>query len=172
LVSAASLGDPRKRGQLLLEGFALLRERLPEAQLEIVRTPDPHLSPIELELPEGARWIEPASTGELAAAYGRAHASVLAARDEAFGLVLVESLAAGTPAVAAASGACGEIVDRDGVGALFEGESAEALAAALATGLELGADPATAARCRGRAADFDWDRVADRYEETYADAAG
>ncbi|HEX6116160.1 MAG TPA: glycosyltransferase family 4 protein [Solirubrobacterales bacterium] len=172
LLSAASLGDPRKRGELLLDGFRILRERVPDARLEVARTPDPHLSPYRFELPEGASWIEPGSTAELARAYAGAHASVLAARDEAFGLVLVESLAAGTPAVAAASGASGEILDRDGIGARFEGDSPDALAGALARGLELGADPETAARCRDRAAEFDWDRVADLYEDAYEEARG
>lgn len=170
LVSVASLGDPRKRGQLLLDGFRVLRERVPNARLSVVRTPDPFLSPYELDLPEGARWIEPTSTAEIAAAYAGAHASVLTARDEAFGLVLVESLAAGTPVVAADSGACSEILDRDGIGALFEGDSPEAVADALAEGLELGRDPAIESRCRARATDFDWGRVADLYESAYAEA--
>jgi glycosyltransferase involved in cell wall biosynthesis len=172
LLSAASLGDPRKRGRLLLDGFRLLRERVPDARLDVVRTPDPHLSPVELELPEGARWIEPGSTDALARAYARAHASALTARDEAFGLVLVESLAAGTPVVAADSGASREILNGDGLGSLFEGEDPAAVAEALAAGLELGADAATAERCRARGGEFDWDHVADLYERAYDDAAG
>ena len=57
----------------------------------------------------------------------RASATVLPADDEAFGLVLVESLAAGTPVVAARSGACPEIVDDPRVGRLFEPGDAEDL---------------------------------------------
>jgi glycosyltransferase involved in cell wall biosynthesis len=172
LFSAASLGDPRKRGALLLDGFRALRERVPGARLEIVRTPDPHLSPYEFELPEGAAWIEVDSTAALAAAYARAHASVLAAEDEAFGLVLVESLAAGTPAVASASGATGEILDRPEVGVRFEEDTPAALAGAMQRGLALGSEAGAAAACRERAAEFDWERVADRYEAAYERALG
>jgi glycosyltransferase involved in cell wall biosynthesis len=167
LISAASIGDPRKRGALMLDAFGRLRERHPELRLEVARTADPHLSPYSFELPDGARWIEPDSTEALARAYSRASASVLAARDEAFGLVLVESLAAGTPVAAARSGSCPEIVDSPEVGSLFDGDDPEALAAAMDEALEAGGRAETAAACRTRAAEYDWGRVVERYEAVY-----
>jgi glycosyltransferase involved in cell wall biosynthesis len=170
LVCAASIGDPRKRGAMLLEAFAALRERIPAARLEVIRTPDPLLSPFSLSLPEGARWIEVRSTEELASAYARAWASVLTSLDEPFGLVLVESLAAGTPVVAADSGASSEIVTDDRIGRLFEAEDGGDLVRALGEALELGSDGATASGCRERALEFDWSRVVERYEATYAAA--
>jgi glycosyltransferase involved in cell wall biosynthesis len=170
LFSAASIGDPRKRGALLLEAFRRLRERRPDARLTVARTRDPHLSPYSFELPEGAEWFESRSTEELARAYARALASVLAAEDEPFGLVLVESLAAGTPVVAARSGSCPEIVDSPRLGALFAGDDPETLASAMHEGLELGGRAETAAACRERAAAFDWTRVVERYEAVYRDA--
>jgi len=167
LICAASIGDPRKRGGLMLDAFRLLRKRRPDVQLEVTRTADPHLSPYSFELPAGARWIEPGSTEDLAHAYARASASVLAARDEPFGLVLVESLAAGTPVAAARSGSCPEILDRPQLGALFDGDDPEALAAAMDEALELGGQEGTAAACRERAMEYDWSRVVERYQAVY-----
>ena len=93
---------------------------------------------------------------------------MLPADDEAFGLVLVESLAAGTPVVAARSGACPDIVDDPRVGRLFEPGDAADLARAIGEALELAADAETAAACREHARRWDWSRVVERYEELYA----
>lgn len=172
LLCAASLGDPRKRGELLLAAFRALRERRPDARLLLVRTPDPFMSPLSMKLPEGARWIEAQRTDALARAYASAWASVLPAPDEAFGLVLVESLAAGTPVVAARSGACPEIVRSGAVGRLFEPDDERDLARAMDEALELGSRVETAEACRAEAAGHDWSTVADRYEELYAEVLG
>jgi glycosyltransferase involved in cell wall biosynthesis len=168
LACAASVGDPRKRGSLMFEAFNHLRERRPDVCLEVTRTPDPHMSPYSFELPDGASWIEPASTDALARAYSRASASVLAARDEPFGLVLVESLAAGTPVAAARSGSCPEIIDSPRVGALFDGEDPAALAEAMEIALTLGGRKETRDACRERAREYDWWRVVERYEAVYS----
>ena len=75
--------------------------------------------------------------------------------DEAFGLVLVESLAAGTPVVAARSGACPEIVTDDLIGRLFEPDAADdperwtdmgiIAGAGLVAGLPAGQSPTSSA---------------------------
>ena len=111
-------------------------------------------------------------TAALAAAYRSASATVLPSDDEAFGLVLIESLAAGTPVVAARSGACPEIVDDVRVGRLFEPGDPADLARALAEAIELASDPATAETCREHARRWDWARVVERYEAFYAAALG
>lgn len=172
MICAASLGDPRKRGGLLLSAFRALRERRPDARLLLVRAPDPFMSPLRFELPEGAEWIEAEGTEALARAYARSWASVLPAPDEAFGLVLVESLAAGTPAVAARSGACPEIVRSGAVGRLFEPDDEEGLAVAMEEALELGSRAETVQACRTEAARHDWSVVVDRYEELYRAVVG
>jgi glycosyltransferase involved in cell wall biosynthesis len=172
LICAASLGDPRKRGSLLFDAFGRLRRERPDVRLELVRTPDPVMSTTVEELPPGAQWVDGDDTGELASRYATAWASVLPSVDEAFGLVLVESLAAGTPAVAARSGACPEILDSERVGRLFDADDPAALASAMSEALDLSADPATVAACREHAARFDWSRVVEEYERVYEAAAG
>ena len=171
LFCAASLGDPRKRADTLFAGFTALRDRRPQARLLVARSRDPVMSPEPVTLPGGAEWIEVDRTADLARAYASAWASVLPAEHEAFGLVLVESLAAGTPVVAARSGACPEIVAGDEIGRLFEPGDAGDLARALDEALELAGDAGTAAACRRRARDFDWPRVVRRYRELYEEVA-
>jgi glycosyltransferase involved in cell wall biosynthesis len=172
LICAASLGDPRKRGPLLFEAFRRLRSERPEVRLQLVRTADPVLSGEVGTLPPGAEWVEGDNTARLAELYASAWASVLPSVDEAFGLVLIESLAAGTPAVAAGSGACPDILRIPDVGRLFTPDDPEALKQALAAALELAREPTTAATCRAEAARFDWSQVTDRYEEVYEAVAG
>ena len=104
---------------------------------------------------------------QMPALYARASALVLASLptrtwEEQFGMVLIEALAAGTPVVAAASGAIPEVLD--GAGRLFEPGDWLGLAKALA---EL--PPAG-----GQAADrpglerYSIDAAAARYREVYA----
>ena len=73
--------------------------------------------------------------------------TVLTSQAEAFGLVLVESLACGTPVVASTDGAGPEIVDRPGIGALFDVPEPDAVATTLLGAIDL-PDPAAACRAR------------------------
>jgi glycosyltransferase involved in cell wall biosynthesis len=174
LLCAASLGDPRKRAQLLFDAFRRLRERVPDVRLHVVATRDPVLSRRPVELPDGAEVVDPEANGRgdgLPLLYAGATASVLPAVGEAQGLVLLESLAAGTPAVAARSGAAPEALDSDRVGVLFEPDDEDSLVEALERGLDLAADPANAAACRARAAEFDWSQRIGPYEDLLQEVA-
>jgi phosphatidylinositol alpha-mannosyltransferase len=170
LICAASLNDPRKNGELLMSAFAKLREGRPEARLLLAGRRDPIKRDVPLGLPEGAHAIDGDLTETLARAYASSWASVLAAADEAFGLVLVESLASGTPAVAARSGGPPEIID-DAVGRLFDPGDRGDLVRAMDEALDLATRPDTAESCRRRATDFDWSRVLPRYEALYRQVA-
>jgi glycosyltransferase involved in cell wall biosynthesis len=175
IVCAASLGDPRKRAALLFDAFERLRRHRPEARLRVFETRDPVLSAGgRPPLPEGAEELRATSDpAELAAIYRSSWVSVLPAVEEAFGLVLTESLAAGTPVVADRSGAGPEILDgAEGVGRLFEPDDPEDLARAMSEALELAAVPETVERCRRRAGDFDWSRLEGEWDRIYATAGG
>ena len=167
VLCAASLNDSRKRGAVLMEAFELLRAERPAARLVLAGLDDPTQGPEAIRLPEGAVLAPVTDSAQLARAYAGAAVSVLPSVYEAFGLVLVESLAAGTPAVAARSGACPEVLDDERVGRLFEPDDPADLARALGEALDLAADPETAERCRAHAARWHWDRILPRYVELY-----
>jgi len=100
--------------------------------------------------------------------YRDATVTVLPSRYEAFGLVVVESLAAGTPVVVGPSGAPREIVGPD-VGVVAEALDPRPLADALERALALAGAPGTVDACRTVAERFDWDlAIAPLLEELYA----
>ncbi|MGI8802691.1 MAG: glycosyltransferase family 4 protein [Solirubrobacteraceae bacterium] len=163
IVCAAAVEQPRKRVGLLVEAFALVRAQWPEARLVLNRPRHPAPAPP----PPGVVFADLDDRTALAEAYGTAWVSALPSRDEAFGLVLAEALACGTPCVGSNAGGIPEVVDRPEIGRLFDGDEPASLAVALLEALELARDPATAAACRARAADFSTDRCTERYLELY-----
>jgi glycosyltransferase involved in cell wall biosynthesis len=102
-----------------------------------------------------------------AARYAEAWTTVLPSTFESFGMVLVESLACGTPIVVADHSAPPELA-RPGVGFVTEVGDPGSLAAGLLSALTLARDPSTSARCRAAAADYSWDRLAGHLEVLYA----
>jgi glycosyltransferase involved in cell wall biosynthesis len=168
LLCAASFTDPRKRVRLLLEAFGRLRETRPEARLLLADNPDPSIAGVRPHLPAGAEWTDLNAPGALAAAYRRAWGTVLPAVDEAQGMVVLESLASGTPVVAADSGAPPELLDgRAEIGRLFAPDDGAALARAMGEVLDLVGEPGTAEACRVRSADYGLEPVLDRHERLY-----
>jgi phosphatidylinositol alpha-mannosyltransferase len=174
IVCPSTLTEYRKRVPLLIEALALVRREHPRARLLLDRPRDERLAE-RFSAPEaGVELADMDSPGALASLYGSAWATALPSTGEAFGLVLVESLATGTPVVGRADGAFGEIVDRPEVGRPFAGDSPTDLARALLECFELTGDPATRDACRERAAAFSSRRTAEAYAALYAEvvAAG
>jgi glycosyltransferase involved in cell wall biosynthesis len=170
---AAMPDDARKRVGLLVSAFGEVRRQRPDARLVAIRPRDPAAVARHGLDGEGITLIDPVDDpSRLAPYYARAWVSALPAYREAFGLVLVEALACGTPVVGADHGAVPEVVDRDGIGVLFENGDARGVARALLEGLELAADPGTTARCRERAEGFSTTRLAAEYEALYLELLG
>jgi glycosyltransferase involved in cell wall biosynthesis len=165
IVCMADASVEAKRVPLLVEAFAVVRRERPGARLLLQAPLDPRLA--------AADGVEPVDPGgdraALADLYRSAWVSALPSWGEAFGLVLVEALACGTPVVGSDRGAIPEVVDRDSVGRLFEGDDPRAVATALLEALELATDPATPTACRARAADFSTDRMAEEYLRLYGE---
>ncbi|HEY5318038.1 MAG TPA: glycosyltransferase, partial [Solirubrobacteraceae bacterium] len=115
----------------------------------------------------GVEWVDLDDRSALARAYASAWAVALPATEEAFGLVLLEALACGTPVVGYDDGGISEIIDRPGIGRLIDRLDAGVLARALLEVMELSASPETVRRCRARAEELSVDRCTERYVALY-----
>jgi phosphatidylinositol alpha-mannosyltransferase len=166
---AADPDEPRKRVRLLVEAFAEVHRSRPEVELWLMPTSDPAIAGAP-----GVRIVDPGADREaLLRLYRSASVTVLPAAREAFGLVVVESLACGTPVVGMSDG--GAVPDT--LGAPISGEvnpcgyiadpEPNSLAVALLDGLDLGSLQRTAAACRRRAEGYSIERCAERYESLY-----
>lgn len=157
LLYSGVLDLPRKRVGDLLEAVAILARSEPEVQLWLTGPGDP--TALLAGAPAAARErteVLPLGTPDLAAVYGRAWATVLPSTYEAFGLVLLESLACGTPIVATDHSAPPELVAR-GTGVLAPPGDPAGLASACGEAIELARSTGIADRCRNQAEPYDWD---------------
>jgi glycosyltransferase involved in cell wall biosynthesis len=164
IVFAGSPAEPRKRLPLLLDAFGALRQRHPDARLQLAGRREPGF---DIALPDGVEWVDADRTQDMARTLAAAHVAVLPSTGEAFGLVLAEALAAGTPVVGTNAGALPEIVT-PAVGRLFEPDDRDSLVAALDEVLALNG---TRQACRARARQWDWGAIGPRYEALLARAA-
>jgi glycosyltransferase involved in cell wall biosynthesis len=110
----------------------------------------------------------------LAAGFREARIFALPSQYEAFGLVLLESLAQGTPVIASRVGGIPEFIEDGKAGRLIPPEDATALAGAFQ---ELWNDEATRARWGAYGRErvvprYQWDRVVDQLQGVYADVIG
>ena len=169
LLFAADASDPRKGLGAALAALDLLLERLPDARLLVAGPGDP--APALAAASERARAAtEVLGVGALDDVPGRYRAAtvtVLPSGYEAFGLVLVESLASGTPAVAYAEGGPTEILDDPRTGRTCTPGDPGALARALEQAIGLAADPSTPQRCADHARRWHWDAVGPQHEAVY-----
>jgi glycosyltransferase involved in cell wall biosynthesis len=136
-------------------------DRRPDARLQLLGGGDygwafDGLSAAEQATVEAATDHLGRHVGDVSSFYRDATVSVLPSRHEAFGVVLVESLASGTPVVCTNDGGMPEIAGGDDVGRIAE-ETPDSLATAILGAIELAADDRTPARCAERARSWDWD---------------
>jgi glycosyltransferase involved in cell wall biosynthesis len=160
-----------KRIGLLLDALALVRRDLPGVRLLVNRPGDAALAR-ELTRVDGVALVGLDDRDALVDAYRRAWVTALPSENEAFGLVLAESLACGTPGVAFAGEGPAEVVTSDEVGRIAPEPTPAALAAALLGALELAEDPGTTGRCRAAVAGLGVPEHTARTLALYAEALG
>lgn len=127
---------PKKRLELLLQAFWLVRETVPGAQLIIAGTGDARyierLRQLSADLGVAAhlRWAGHVTGPAKAELFEQAHAFVLPSINENFGLAPVEALAAGVPVVLTPGVAIHREVESRGAGVIAD-ETVAALAEAM-----------------------------------------
>jgi glycosyltransferase involved in cell wall biosynthesis len=163
----AAIEERRKRIDLVIQAFELLRRRWPELRLVLARPRDPAVARRAGAERPGIEVWDFGDHATLVRAYSRAWVTVLAAEEEAFGLVLVESLACGTPVVGRRGGGAAEIIDREEIGRLFDGDSPTVLADAIAAAIQLAEGQSTGAVCRQRAQRFSTQRTLEAHLNLY-----
>lgn len=125
----------------------------------------------ELGISSRVHFVGSVDRSRLAQLFKGAHAFAFPSRGEAFGIALLEAMAAGVASVAAAAGGVPELA-RDGENALVvQPDDAEALASALA---RLTSDEHLRQHLidggRATAVELAWSRVAGLYEDVYRSA--
>jgi glycosyltransferase involved in cell wall biosynthesis len=174
----ADAGDPRKCLDVLLAAFAIVLDAHPDARLVLGGSGG--TANAFATLPPATHDRVRVSTDDVGggdlvdvpARYGAATVTVLPSVDEAFGLVLVESLATGTPVVATNAGGPAEIVTNERIGRLAQPRDPQSFADAICAVIELAADPATPQICADHARRWDWQQsIGPLHESVYRSVA-
>jgi glycogen(starch) synthase len=167
---------PKKGFDLLLQAFALVRQRVPQARLTIAG-----------EGPERGRLCELARSLGLteevvfpglvtgpakAALFAQARVFVSSSRREPFGNATLEAMASGRPVVGTRVGGNIEMVEHGVSGLLVESEDPVSLATGMVCLLEDTDQAAAMGRAAWRRAKtFSWDGMVDHYEVLYRELA-
>jgi phosphatidyl-myo-inositol alpha-mannosyltransferase len=181
ILGVADFSQPRKGALVLARGFGIVKKHIPRAILQYCgNMPETTKNEILEALSESARndvqFLGVGTLAGLPAVYGQAAVTVLPSVHEPFGMVLIESLACGTPVVGSRDAGIPDIVEK-GTGVLFDPggnrhspANSQGLADAIVEALGLYGDPSLAERCRERARCFSWEELGPKLEDIYREA--
>jgi glycosyltransferase involved in cell wall biosynthesis len=162
LLDALAQLEPSRRRPVVLMGRDWGEQRSLEARAR------------SLGIERGVRFLgHVADEGEYRSILRGAHALVLPSEYEAFGLVLLEAMAAGTPIIATTVGGVPEVLDQGRAGRLVPYGDAGALAQALRAVDDDG--EGTGRRVRSateRVRAYDWSVATDRHRALYREILG
>jgi len=158
--------DPRKRIDVLATAVEQLLPSWPGLRLSIAAPPSPDVAArLHARLGPALELLDVASPSEMPAAYARAWVTCLPAVREAFGLVFIESLAAGTPAVGIRDGGVPEVLGEPAW--LAAPDDPADLAAALHRALTAQRESRLEDMCVELARPFDWSARGPAFEALY-----
>jgi len=178
ILGVGAFNERRKGCRVLMSAFVQLKAIVPEAILQYsgFMPDDVRKELLEMAGSEIAADVEFLGVGnidDLPRLYGQAAVTVLPSLFDVIGLVLIESLASGTPVVGTRHGGIPEVI-KDGIGCLFEPGSteieatnAQGLCEAILQVLQSYRDPGLPVRCRKFAENFGWDVVGPDYEALF-----
>jgi glycosyltransferase involved in cell wall biosynthesis len=160
ILFSGALSQPQKGLGDLLLATELLMDRYPDLQVWLSGpgSPDVVLAEATPRVREQVTLLPMGEPRGLARRYSDAWVTALPSVGDSFGMVLVESLASGTPIVVADDSAPPQLVTNT-TGAIAQVHDPPALALALEAGFHLALDPATQINCRNFARQFDWDEA-------------
>lgn len=179
IVCASALDDRRKGARLLAQAFDRLKRRRPEIRLQFAYPADDATCRqlAELVSPQWRADVEFLRERDeiLPRIFGEAAVCVLPSMWEPFGMVILEAMATGTPAVGTRDGAIPELISSPEIGRLFdpgvdstvEPTNVDGLVQALDEALDLSRNPETAMKCRAHAEKFSWAQLGPRFEELF-----
>jgi len=167
----AAIEDPRKGIAELLAAFSLVRRAHPSARLVLLRPSEPLAGRLEGKHPGLELAPQTRERSSLAALYRDAWVTALPSIAEAFGIVLIESLACGTPVTGSPHGGAREVIDMPATGRVAASLEPESLACSLLECIELCKTDGTPKACRGQAEHFSSGRMLTAYEGLYRELA-
>ncbi len=149
----------RKGGDLVVAAFEKAK-RLSSRPLRLI-VAGPHQWPLHGSIPEGVEFIGEASLGILREHMRNADVMVMPSRFEAFGIVFIEALAAGTPVIGRRAFAMPEFIKHGHNGMLIDHDDPSLLAEVMISVVE---NEIIARTCNSEANQvasyYSWDRVA------------
>jgi glycosyltransferase involved in cell wall biosynthesis len=158
---SADAATARKGLDRLLAAMALVLDERPDARVQISSPTDWTwaLEGLGAERDRVVQAVDALGAGrpeDVPVRYREATVTVLPSWGETFGMVLVESLASGTPVVCNDDGGMTSIVTDPAIGRVAPSEDPQALARAILDAIALAAQPGTPERCARHAAQWDW----------------
>lgn len=186
ILFASSLTDSKKGLPWLLQAFSYVRKRSPKARLQLAGPEewfrvedhfDRYLDPPELR--DAVEVLGAGTLESLSRLYSEAAVTVLPSLREPFGMVLIESLAAGTPVVGTRGGGpqeiitpeVGTLVDLDSLDEMTQQAKVAELGEAILRSIALNRNPDTAMACRERASLWSVETIGARTETYYGELA-
>lgn len=179
ILCTAALTVPWKNVSLLMKAFELFKKKIPGAVLQLSGQVDDRvardlINSVSPGIRDSIQILGVGEKNNLPGLYSKAAFTVLPSIREAFGSVLIESLASGTPVVGTESGGIPETITDPAIGVLYKPNktnelpiNADDLCDAMLRALELAKDPETPDRCRKHAGRFDWSVIGPRIEKIY-----
>jgi glycosyltransferase involved in cell wall biosynthesis len=179
VLCTAALTVPWKNVALLVKAFELFKTKVPKAILQLSGQVDYRLAKklidsVDSRIRTSIHILGVGTNQDLSKLYAEAAFTVLPSIREAFGSVLIESLASGTPVVGTESGGIPEIITDPKIGVLYKPNKTDTLPTntgdlcdAMCQALELAKNSKTPYLCRQHASKYDWSVVGPKIEEIY-----